>query len=91
LVFDGRARSRSVDEAADLDEVLGEDAVPAPAGAQPFASTARANNASFNASTALCPQRDVVFINVLGCGTDPPNGMQQNRCQLTESVTSARS
>ena len=55
-----------------------------------FASAAFANNASFNASTAAWPQRDVVFINVVGCGTDPPSGMRQNRCQLIESATSAQ-
>jgi hypothetical protein len=56
-----------------------------------LASTALANSASFNASTAPCPQRVVIFINVVGCGTDPPSGIRQNRCQPIESVTSAQS
>jgi hypothetical protein len=32
--------------------------------------------------TAVSPQRVVIFINVVGCGTRPPNGMRQNRCQV---------
>ena len=52
-----------------------------------FASTAFASNASFNPSTAPSPQRVVIFINVVGCGT-PPSGIRQNRCQVIESVTS---
>ena len=34
-----------------------------------LASTALASNASFNPSTARSPQRVVIFINVVGCGT----------------------
>ena len=52
------------------------------------ASTARASNASFKPSTATWPQRVVIFINVVGCGTRPPSGIRQNRCQPIESVTS---
>jgi hypothetical protein len=53
-----------------------------------LASTALASNASFNPSTATCPQRVVIFINVVGCGTVPPSGIRQNRCHVIESVTS---
>ena len=53
-----------------------------------LASTALANSISFNAFTALSPQRVVIFINVVGCGAVPPNRIRQNRCQLIESLTS---
>ena len=56
------------------------------------ASTAGANNASFNPLTAAAsPQRVVIFINVVGRGTRPPRGIRQNRCQVIESVTSRHS
>ena len=53
-----------------------------------FASAARANRASFSSLIARSPHRVVIFINVVGCGAAPPNGIRQNRCQLIESVTS---
>jgi hypothetical protein len=53
-----------------------------------FAAAALANNASFSPSTASVPQRVVIFINVVGCGTDAPSGIRANRCQLIESATS---
>ncbi|CAG7641040.1 hypothetical protein E143388_08254 [Rhodococcus opacus] len=34
------------------------------------------------------PQRVVSFINVVGCGTDPSNGIRQNRRHVIESLTS---
>jgi hypothetical protein len=40
-----------------------------------LADAALANNASFNPSTAAEPHRVVIFINVVGCGTEHPNGM----------------
>ena len=43
-----------------------------------FASTALANSASFSSLTASSPQRVVIFINVVGCGTLPPSGIRQN-------------
>jgi hypothetical protein len=46
-----------------------------------LASTARANNASFNPFTAASPQRVVIFINVVGCGTRPPSGIRQNHAR----------
>jgi hypothetical protein len=42
----------------------------------------------FNPSTAALPQRVVSFINVVGCGTEPPSGMRQNRRHVIESDTS---
>jgi hypothetical protein len=46
------------------------------------------SRASFSASIALDPQREVIFFNVEWSGTDPPSGIRQNLDQLTESVTS---
>jgi hypothetical protein len=51
-------------------------------------AAAFANNASFNAATASSPQRLVIFISVVGCGTRIPKGIRQNRCQEIESATS---
>jgi hypothetical protein len=34
------------------------------------------------------PQRDVIFISVVECGTRDPSGTRQNRCQEIESLTS---
>jgi len=53
-----------------------------------LAAAALVNNASLSPSTASTPHRVVIFINVVGCGTDDPNGIRANRCQLIESVTS---
>jgi hypothetical protein len=53
-----------------------------------LAAAALANSASLSPSTASVPQRVVIFINVVGCGTDDPSGIRANRCQLIESVTS---
>jgi hypothetical protein len=53
-----------------------------------FASTAVANNASLSPATAALPHRVLSFINVVGCGTDPSNGIRQNRRQVIESLTS---
>jgi len=53
-----------------------------------FAAAALANSASFSPSTAAGPQRVVSFINVVGFGTDPSNGIRQNRRQAIESLTS---
>ncbi len=53
-----------------------------------FASTAFARSASLRSLIAASPQRVVIFINVVGCGTRPPNGIRQNRCHVIESVTS---
>ena len=39
-------------------------------------------------STAVLPHRVVSFINVVGCGTAPSNGIRQNRRQVIESLTS---
>ena len=50
-----------------------------------FASTALASKASFSPSTAALPHRVVSFINVVGCGTAPSNGIRQNRRQVNES------
>lgn len=52
------------------------------------ASCAFASSASFSSPIAASPQRVVIFINVVGCGTRPPSGMRQNRCHVIESVTS---
>jgi len=56
-----------------------------------FASTALASSASFSPSTAVLPHRVVSFINVVGCGTAPSNGIRQNRRQVNESATSRHS
>ena len=53
-----------------------------------FASAALAISASFSADTAASPQRVVIFINVVGCGTRPPSGIRQNRRHVIESATS---
>jgi hypothetical protein len=53
-----------------------------------LASAALASSASLQPSTAVVPQRVVSFINVVGCGTCPSNGIRQNRRQLIESATS---
>ena len=50
-----------------------------------------ASRARFNPSTALDPHRVVSFINVVGCGTAPSNGIRQNRRQVNESLTSRHS
>jgi hypothetical protein len=47
-----------------------------------------ASNASFYPSIAAVPHRVVSFINVVGCGTCPSNGIRQNRRQVIESATS---
>jgi hypothetical protein len=56
-----------------------------------FASVALAMRASFNSLTARSPQRVVIFISVVGCGTDPPNPIRQNRRHVIESATSRHS
>jgi hypothetical protein len=48
-------------------------------------------NASFSWSTAPSPQRVVIFINVLGCGTASVMAMRQKRRQARLSATSAQS
>ena len=53
-----------------------------------FASAALANNASLSPRTAALPHRVDSFINVVGCGTAPSNGIRQNRRQVIESLTS---
>ncbi|GAC1593147.1 MAG: hypothetical protein NVS3B21_13820 [Acidimicrobiales bacterium] len=53
-----------------------------------LAATALANNASLRPSTADVPQRVVIFISVVGCGTPTPSGIRQNRCHEIESATS---
>jgi hypothetical protein len=53
-----------------------------------FASAALANSASINPSTAAGPHRVVSFINVVGCGTEPSNGIRQNLRHMIESDTS---
>jgi hypothetical protein len=53
-----------------------------------FASAALASKASLSPATAAPPQRVDSFINVVGCGTAPSNGIRQNRRQVIESVTS---
>jgi len=53
-----------------------------------FASAALASSASLRPSTAAVPHRVVSFISVVGCGTDPSNGIRQNRRQVIESDTS---
>jgi hypothetical protein len=52
---------------------------------------ALASSVSFSASTAVGPQRVVIFISVVGWGTRVPSGMRVNRCQLIESATSRHS
>ena len=56
-----------------------------------LASAALASSASFKPVTASSPQRVVIFIKVVGCGTRVPNGIRQNRCQEIESDTSRHS
>ena len=56
-----------------------------------LASAAFANNASFKSLIACSPQRVVIFINVVGCGTLPPSGIRAKRDQLIESATSRHS
>ncbi|CFE48450.1 Uncharacterised protein [Mycobacterium tuberculosis] len=56
-----------------------------------FSLAALASSASLSPATASSPQRVVSFINVVGCGTDPSNGIRQNRRQVIESVTSRHS
>jgi hypothetical protein len=53
-----------------------------------FDAVAFANSVSFKPWTAPAPQRVVISINVVGCGTDPSSGIRQNRRQLIESDTS---
>ena len=53
-----------------------------------LAAAALASKASLSPMTASSPQRVVIFINVVGCGTRVPNGIRQNRCQEIESDTS---
>jgi hypothetical protein len=48
-----------------------------------------ASSASFSPATAPSPHRVVSFISVVGCGTLPSSGIQQNRHQEIESLTSA--
>ena len=54
-----------------------------------LSSWALASSASFSPSIASDPQRDVIFINVVGCGTRDPSGTRQNRRHASESATSA--
>ncbi len=54
-----------------------------------FALAALASSASFSPATAPSPHRVVSFISVVGCGTLPSSGIQQNRHQEIESLTSA--
>ena len=49
-----------------------------------LASAALASNASFNPSTAVTPQRVVSFINVVGCGTTPSSGINQQHVDPRE-------
>ena len=49
-----------------------------------LASAALASNASFNPSTAVAPQRVVSFINVVGCGTTPSSGIDQQHVDPRE-------
>ena len=53
-----------------------------------LAAWALASSASFRPSTADDPQRVVIFISVVGCGTAMPNGIRQKRCHEIESATS---
>ena len=53
------------------------------------ASTAAASSRALSSSMSSAPQRVVNFINVDGCGADPPIGMRQNRSHVSESDTSA--
>ncbi len=53
-----------------------------------LAACALASSVSFSASTVSSPQRVVIFINVVGCGTRPPCPTRQNRDHETESATS---
>ena len=56
-----------------------------------WAAFALASRASFSWSTAPSPQRVVIFISVVGCGTASVMPMRQKRRQANESVTSAHS
>ena len=51
-------------------------------------SAALASSASFSPATARSPQREVIFISVVGCGTAWSSGTRQNRRQAMESATS---
>ena len=53
-----------------------------------LASAALTSSASLSPSTAALPHRVVSFINVVGCGTNPSNGIRQKRRQVIESPTS---
>jgi len=54
-------------------------------------STAFAMSAELSSSISSGRQRVVIFINVDGCGADPPIGIRANRSHDNESVTSAHS
>ncbi len=47
------------------------------------------SSASFSWSTARSPQRVVIFMSVVGCGTESAIPIRQKRRQAMESVTSA--
>jgi hypothetical protein len=47
-----------------------------------------ASHTSVSAATACSPQREVIFINVVGCGTRPPSGTRANLWVPENSVTS---
>jgi hypothetical protein len=53
-----------------------------------FASAALPSKASFSPFAAALGQRVVSFINVLGCGIRPSNGIRRNLRQVIESATS---
>ena len=55
------------------------------------AAMAFLSSASFSWSTAFSPQRVVIFMSVVGCGTASEMPMRQKRRQARESVTSAHS
>ena len=55
-----------------------------------FSSAAFASSASF-IPAAASPQRVVIFISVVGCGTDSASGIRQNRRHARESATSRHS
>jgi hypothetical protein len=49
------------------------------------------SSTSFSWSTALWPQREVIFSKVEGCGARSPKGTRQNSRQATEPETSSQS
>jgi hypothetical protein len=56
-----------------------------------LASAALASRASLSPATAASPQREVIFISVVGWGTSWSRGTRQKRRHAIESATSRQS